>query len=294
MISRSRKKGFSKLLSLPFGGFRSTSLIFTLGGVVLFAASAMNPSTLQGVRLVTTDFVAPAMAFVNKPFEVAAEYVTTVTGIAQLQTEVAQLRQENARLREWHDVALNLQAENKNLSSLLRLKLPESTGYITARLISDAGNTFAQSALVLAGQPDGVVKGQAVLSGDGLIGRVIESGQKASRILLLNDVNSRVPVMIEGTEIRAILAGQNHPYPLLDHLPLDFKPQAGLRVVTSGNGGLFLPGLPVGMTFLDEHGQVYVQMFSDLDRMNYVRIVDRVLDKGILEGQISPVPSKQK
>lgn len=277
----------SKLLTLQWG-FRGTSLLFTLGGLALFSLSAMNPTTLQGVRMGATDFMAPAIAVVNRPFQMAADYLNAVTGIAQLQTEVTQLRGENARLREWRDAALNLQSENKRLADLLKLQLPEPTGYISARVISDAGNTFAKSVLILAGQPQGLLKGQAVLSGDGLIGRVIESGEKASRILLLTDINSRVPILVEGTETRAILAGQNHPYPLLDHLPPDHKIQAGQRVVTSGNGGMFLSGLPVGRTFLDEHGQVYVQLYADLEALSYVRIIDKVLDKGVLEGKLTP------
>lgn len=276
----------AKLMTLQWG-FRGTSMFFTFSGLVLFSFSAFNPSTLQGVRMATTDLLAPAIAVVNQPLQMAADYVNTVTGIAQLQTEVTQLRQENARLREWHDAALSLQAENKRLADLLKLQLPTPTGYISARVISDAGNSFAKSILILAGQDQGIVKSQAVLSGDGLVGRVIESGEKASRILLLTDINSRVPVIVEGTETRAILAGQNHPYPMLDHLPPDHKLQAGQRVVTSGNGGMFLPGLPVGRTFLDEHGQVYVQLYADLDALSYVRVIDKVLDKAILQGQIT-------
>lgn len=276
------------MLALQFGGFRGSSILFISAGFILFSVSAMNPSALQGVRIATTDALAPVIAAVNKPALMVSEYVSAVTGIAQLHQEVAQLRDENARLREWHNAALSLQAENARLSDLLKLKLPEPSGYISARVISDAGNSFAQSVLVLAGEGDGVVKGQAVLSGDGLVGRVIENGEKASRILLLTDINSRVPVVIEGSETRAILAGQNHPYPLMDHLPPEHKVQSGQRVVTSGHGGLFLPGMPVGRTYVDERGQVYVQLFAGLDQLNYVRILDKVLDKGILEGQLKP------
>lgn len=276
------------MLALQFGGFRGASILFVSAGFLLFSLSALNPSALQGMRIATTDALAPVIAAVNLPAQVASDYIATVTGIGQLHKEVVQLREENARLREWHNVALTLQSENARLADLLKLKLPESSGFISARVISDAGNSFAQSVLVLAGEEDGVVKGQAVLSGDGLVGRVIESGHKASRILLLTDINSRVPVVIDGTETRAILAGQNHPYPLMDHLPPDHKVQTGQRVVTSGHGGLFLPGMPVGQTYVDERGQVYVQLYAGLDRLNYVRIHDKVLDKGILEGQLKP------
>jgi rod shape-determining protein MreC len=276
----------SKLISLQFWGFRGASLVFVLTGLFLFALSATNSTALQGLRLAATDALAPVVAIINTPFRVTADYVQAISGLTTLREDNARLLEENARLREWHNAALSLKAENERLGSLLRLKTPEPHGFITARVISDAGNTFAQSLLVLAGVPDGVEKGQPVLSGDGLVGRVIESGGKASRILMLTDINSRVPVTIEGTDTRAILAGQNHPYPLLDHLPPDHKIETGKRVVTSGHGGLFLPGLPVGVTYLDEHGQVFVQLFADSERLSYVRIIDKVLDEGVLEGKL--------
>lgn len=288
MRAQDRARGLSRRLTLQFGGFRGSSLLFVVTGLALFSFSALSPGMLGGFRVAATDMMAPAIAAANKPFQIAADSLATVSGLATLSQENARLQEENARLREWHNAALALKAENERLSSLLKLKVPEGHGYISARVISDAGKTFAQSLLVLAGTDSGVEKGQSVLSGNGLVGRVIEGGVKASRILLLTDINSRVPVIVEGTDTRAILAGQNHPYPLLDHLPPDHKIQSGARVVTSGHGGMFLPGLPVGRTFVDENGQIFVQLFSDLDQISYVRIIDRVLDKGILEGQINP------
>lgn len=291
MRVRSRARGISRLLALQNWGFRGSSFLFIVTGLFLFAFSALNPSSLQGVRLAATDAVAPLISAVNKPFQVAAEYVTVVSGIAHLRDEVARLQDENARLREWHQTALTLKSENERLSALLKLKVPDQHGFITARVIADAGNTFAQSVLVLGGTADGLEKGQAVLSGDGLVGRVVEAGDKASRILLLTDINSRVPVVIEGTDTRAILAGQNHPYPSLDHLPPDQKIETGARVVTSGHGGLFLPGLPVGQTFVDDQGRVFVQLFADVDRLTYVRVIDKILDQGILEGKLQSAAS---
>lgn len=277
------------MLVLQLGGFRGSSLIFIATGILLFAFSAVNPATLQGARIAANDIFAPVIAAINKPAQMVSDHISAISGVGQLRAEVAHLREENARLREWHDAALTLKAENGRLSDLLKLKIPEPSGFRAARVISDAGNTFARSVLVLAGEGDGIIKGQAVLSGDGLVGRVIESGTKASRILLLTDINSRVPVIIEGSDTRAILAGQNHPYPTLDHLPPDHKVQSGQRIVTSGHGGLFMPGLPVGQTYVDEQGRVYARLFADLDRLTYVRILDKIVDQAILEGQIRSV-----
>ncbi|AGH98581.1 Rod shape-determining protein MreC [Micavibrio aeruginosavorus EPB] len=258
--------------------------------MILFMASAMNPATLQGVRLAATDVAAPLMAAVNTPFRVAADYVTAVTGLAELQAENERLKSENARLREWYQTALSLKSENESLQQLLNLKLPPPYTYITARVIADAGNTFARSLLILAGQNDGVIKGQAVLSGEGLVGRVIESGGRAARILLLTDMNSRVPVVIEGSDIKAIVAGQNSSTPALIHLPRDHELQAGARIVTSGHGGLFPPGVPVGYVVLGDNGQVSVQLLAQADNLSFVRIIDRVLERTVL-GNLAETPA---
>lgn len=273
----------TRLLSLRLWGTRTPSLVFLATGVILFMASAMNPATLQGVRLAATDVAAPLMAAVNTPFRVAADYVTAVTGLAELQAENERLKSENARLREWYQTALSLKSENESLQQLLNLKLPPPYTYITARVIADAGNTFARSLLILAGQNDGVIKGQAVLSGEGLVGRVIESGGRAARILLLTDMNSRVPVVIEGSDIKAVVAGQNSATPALIHLPRDHELQAGARIVTSGHGGLFPPGVPVGYVVLGDNGQVSVQLLAQADNLSFVRIIDRVLERTVLD-----------
>lgn len=124
---------------------------------------------------------------------------------------------------------------------------------------------------------------KAVLSGEGLVGRVIESGGRAARILLLTDMNSRVPVVIEGSDIRAVVAGQNSATPALIHLPRDHELQAGARIVTSGHGGLFPPGVPVGYVVLGDNGQVSVQLLAQADNLSFVRIIDRVLERTVLD-----------
>ncbi len=115
MRVRSRSRGLSRLLVLQFGGFRGTSLIFIITGLALFSVSATNPTTLQGARIFATDALAPLIAAINKPAQVASDYISTVSGIGQLQEEVTALRQENARLREWHEAALSLKAETPGL-----------------------------------------------------------------------------------------------------------------------------------------------------------------------------------
>ncbi|MEZ5919090.1 MAG: rod shape-determining protein MreC [Alphaproteobacteria bacterium] len=127
-------------------------------------------------------------------------------------------------------------------------------------------------------------KGQAVLSGDGLIGRIIEAGQKTSRILLLTDMNSRVPVLVENTSQHAILAGDNGPYAKLLLVSTDSEITEGSRIVTSGHGGLFPKGLPVGMAVKTADERIVVQPYADFNRIVYVRIIDQPDDPNLRRG----------
>jgi len=225
---------------------RAGPVLFVILSLAIFSVSALNPASMQTVRTKTTDVFAPLLATVNKPFYHAAEYARAVTGLASLQAENLRLQQENIRLKQWYQTALSLQAENQSLQNLLNLKTVPHHRYVTARVIADSGNAFAKSLLVLAGSDDGVAEGQAALGREGLIGRVIENGRSTARILLLHDINSRIPVLIQGVNQRAVMAGNNDNLPLLMHLPPDAVIEQGARVITSGHGGLFPYGLPVG------------------------------------------------
>jgi len=137
------------------------------------------------------------------------------------------------------------------------------------------------SLLVVAGARDGVAKGQAVITGEGLVGRVVEAGERSARVLLITDINSRIPVVVQRTGDRALLAGDNSPYPRLLYLSPDAVVLVGDQVVTSGHGGVFIPGLPVGRVRAVTDDAVEVEPYVDWDRIEYVRLLDYELP-GIL------------
>lgn len=273
-------KGIARVLAPHWGGQRGASLFFLSFASGLFLLSAVSPGNLAGIRTGAMDLFAPVLAVASAPIQGAANYVRAVTGLAALQEENARLREENTRLKEWYQTALQLETRNKSLESLLHVAADAEHGFVTARVVADSGNSYVRSMLVLAGGHDGVEKGQPVLAADGLIGRVIESGDRAARVLLLSDMNSRIPVLVEGKNWRAILAGTNGDLPVLDHLPPEAVKdmQEGQRIVTSGHGGLFPFGLPVGTIVKGDDGTWQVQPYADVDRQIFVRIIDKVDD----------------
>jgi rod shape-determining protein MreC len=142
-----------------------------------------------------------------------------------------------------------------------------------ARVVGDSGGPFRHARLLDAGADRGISAGMPVLDEYGLVGRVLAAGRRSARILLLTDLNSRIPVVVAPSGDHAILEGDNSRRPRLGFLPLDPSLAPGDRVITSGRDGLLPPGLPVGeIESVDDRG-VTVRPFADFDRLDYVVVL---------------------
>lgn len=258
----------------------SPALLTGTAGLLLLV-SLINPYLFSGPRGAALDAFSPLIAVVSKPFQVVSDTLSSMTGLAQLKAENVSLKTENQKLKEWYQTAMLLQAENQSLKDLLNVLPEPEQSYITTRVIGDSGSSFVKSLLIQAGTAENVEKGQAVLGDKGMIGRVFETGRNASRILLVTDINSRVPVIVEGSNQKAILAGTNDDMPMLEHLPPDVLIEKGTRVITSGHGGLFPQGLPVGQVASVEKGIVRVSLYSDPANSSYVQIIEKPDDPNV-------------
>lgn len=192
------------------------------------------------------------------------------------------LRKDNARLQGWRHEAIYLRKEIKELKELLEMAEERTTDPIAARVLADTRSPYARTVLIDIGSGQGVEKGQAVLSSEGLAGRVLEVSDNTSRILLLGDHNARIPVKLLESGTLAIAKGGR--YRALDLILSDgpLKALNGEPVVTSGVGGVFASGIPVGVVVQSEGG-VKVQphtSFSSLDKV----IVHRRAVYGVVEG----------
>lgn len=246
--------------------------------VILLLGSVINPNIGKNMRMATTDLFAPVLSAIETPFRAMSGGVDEVTGITQIRAENARLKEENSQLKEWYQTAMLLRAENQSLKDLLNVLPEPEQSYITARVIGDSGSSYIKTLLLQAGMENGVHEGQAVMGSQGMIGRVVETGLNASRVLLLTDINSHVPVIIEGANQRAVLAGNNDDTLSLMHIPPDTLVSKGARVVTSGTGGLFPAGLPIGEIGSVTNGHIKVKLFSEPENAGYVQIVEKPID----------------
>jgi rod shape-determining protein MreC len=290
MPVRPRTTGWSYIIAIPWRALnqRFSFILFMAMAIGLLIIGHVQPSLVEGTRTHIVDSIAPALDAIARPMAAAENAITRVKTYLSLQEENERLRQGNAQLTQWQNALVALQNENRDLRALLHFKTEPGLAYISARVIADTGGPFVRGLIVTAGKVDGVREGMAAMTGDGLIGRVIEVGDWSSRVLLITDLNSRIPVTIAGSGDRAILSGDNSNTPKLLYLPQDAVLNPGARVVTSGHGGIFPPSLPIGTVAESARGGYAVVPAADLGRISYVRLVDFSL-KG---GAFNPIQSK--
>ncbi len=262
---------------------------FAYVGLIIAAFSLMllgkvDTVLVERARTMVTDTVAPILDVISKPVASASQFARKVEAMWSMYEDNERLRQDNLRLYQWQAAARKLEAENQNLRELLRYVPDPDVSFISARVIADTGGAFAHSLLLNAGARDSIQKGQAVVTGEGLVGRIAGVGSRSSRILLITDLNSRIPVMVEPGRVRAVLAGDNTDSPRLIHLPPGSILTPGDTVVSSGHGGAFPVGLPVGVVSAVSENGITVQPFVSRTRLEIVRVIDFGLS-GILRSE---------
>ena len=217
--------------------------ILACAAITLMIISQAEPRLAEQLRVGITDAVAPIFDFFSRPAETIAGGVDELQGIMAVHERNQVLEADNDRLRRWQAVAEQLSYENEMFRRLLNVVPDQRARFISARVIADSGGPFVHLVMVNAGQAHGVRKGQAVVNHDGLVGRVQEAGKHTARVLLLTDLNSRIPVVLEESRERTILRGDNSPQPYLAFLATGARVKPGDRLVTSGEGGMFPPAL---------------------------------------------------
>ena len=253
---------------------RFAYLLLILSAIGVLVIGRVDVASMEQVRMQIVDAVAPILDVIGRPVESFNVGIDRIQEIYMAFDANQKLRQERDRLLHWQALARKLEMENRALKGLLNFKTGPEPRFIAARVVADTGGAFAHSLILNAGERAGVRNGQAAVTGDGLIGRISGVGRRSSRLLLITDLNSRIPIVIESTRTRAVLAGTNAGRPRMIHLPTGAMVAIGDRVVTSGHGGVFPNGLPVGVVTSVTDGIIEIQPYVNRERIEYVRVLD--------------------
>lgn len=240
----------------------------------LLASEALIPGVPLKIRAYAGDIVAPILFVLEQPVRAVQAGLERLAGASDIYLENQDLRDENDRLRQWREAALALSRENERLRAIVRAPGREVTPVGTGQVVGIGGGAFERSVILNLGGRDGVRRNLPVLDDVGVVGRIIYVGHLTSRVLLVTDLNSRVPVRMEGTGALAIIEGQNEPLMRLTYLSSEQRPKVGDRVLTSGHGGIFPPDLPIGRVVALTETDILVEPVGLLGRLDILKVLD--------------------
>lgn len=251
--------------------------VLALIGVAVFLIlwGQLAPASQARARSALLSVVAPMVDLVTSPLGFIRETSEGVKSYADLQTEVKKLRRENSDLLRWETAYLALKSENARLKKSLNFMDAFNLNYKTTRIVSDPGSAYARSLLIEGGTLQGFRTGDAIVGQRGLLGRIVETGTAYSRVMLVTDINARVPVFIEEVGRSALLSGNNTATLNVRFLnqTIQRSLEPGMRLITSGQGGLYPPNIPVGLVAKVDAKGVTVLPHMQLQRLIEVQVV---------------------
>ncbi|SHG93990.1 rod shape-determining protein MreC [Cognatiyoonia sediminum] len=245
--------------------------VFLLLGV--FLVWRIDSPRVERFRAAVIDEVVPSFDWAMAPVTGAIDLVRDFQSYQQLAEQNDNLRRELQQMKAWKEAALQLEQENARLLDLNKVSLDPKLTYITGVVVTDSGSPFRQSVLINVGARDGIIDGWPTMDGIGLVGRISGVGQDTSRVILLTDTSSRIPVTVQPSGQKAILAGDNTLNPLLEFIEDPGLVRPGDRVISSGDGGVFPSDLLVGQVALGTDNRLRVRLSADYERLEFLRVL---------------------
>lgn len=283
---------------------RFVLLLLILVSVLLLLSSlySAQASVFQKAREGVIDAASPILELFSGPISYVNGVVGDVSDYFNVLKQNEALRAENAELRQWMEEALELREVVAGYEGLQTYEAPPEAQPVDAYVIGESNDAFARSMLVNAGRARNIEVGQAVVDENGLVGRIVDTGVNASRVLLLTDIQSRVPVYVEGADVEGILVGNTRAKPTISFTassePAEVIP--GQRVLTSGSGGVLPRGLPVGVIDSQAREDIVVRLYANYVRTRLVRVInyefpsmdEAAEDAALADGDASSAPAE--
>ncbi len=255
------------------GSPQTSIAIVAILAVILVLVGRAQSSLFDHARTYFSDATSPLLRSVRGPVNAVGRWIGSIDGIFVVYQENLRLKNENARLRQWQNAALVLEQRVNRYQLLLNAVPDPSLTVVTAHVIGRANRPFLDTMILDAGHDHGIKPGEAVVDSRGMIGRIYLVGQHTSWVILLTDLNSRIPVAVEPGHIQAILSGDNSAGPTLELSKQGIVLKQGQQIVSSGDGGLLPGGLAIGTVVWDGN-EFRAGLLANAATADDVRILD--------------------
>ena len=255
---------------------RGTQQRFSLFVLIIFSIILIYVETIKSkpfdyLRSFIKDAIYRGSVIVSSPAKGIKFFSNSLAEHLRVFEENVRLKEENKELKEKKYYNSFLLIENNELKKIINEKKTISSNLITARVILDKKSPYLNSFIIGSGSNKKIKNSMPALDGSNFIGRVVNVNFFSSRILLITDLNSKIPVVIEPSGYNAILSGRGDNKPALDYLPKSNTLKPGDKVYTSGKEGIFKPGIPIGEVEFSNQNP-FVKLASDINQITFVNI----------------------
>ena len=246
--------------------------------IVFIYIETIEAKPLNYIRSFIKDAIYRGSLIVSVPSKTFSNFTDYIGEHVNLYSNYNELKKENEKLKNNISKSDFLELENTQLRKLIDEQIASPSNLVSARVMIDKQSPYLNSFIINIGSNKNVKNGMAVLDGKNFVGRIVDVNFFSSRVLLVSDLNSKIPVIVEPSGHHAILSGRGTNEPTLEYLPENHAFQDGDKVYTSGKEGIFSPGIPIGEVKI-ENNLITVLLFSDLSQITFTNIDLGVTDK---------------
>ena len=252
---------------------RLITALLLLGLFGLFVLWRIDGPRVEKFRVLVIDTFVPSFEWMLRPMTSVVKLAQDYQSYEKLLEQNKELRRELQQMKSWKEAALQLEQENARLLDLSQLRLDSKLTHVSGIVMADSGSPFRQSVLLNIGSRDGIQDGWAAMDGLGLVGRISGVGSSTSRVLLLTDNASQIPVILQPSGQDAIVMGDNSFAPPVEFIENAEIVRPGDRIITSGEGGVLPAGLLVGTLAMDPNGRLRTRLAADYERLEFLKVL---------------------
>ncbi|MAH02456.1 MAG: rod shape-determining protein MreC [Candidatus Pelagibacter sp.] len=257
------KKGIKQKFSL---------LALIIASIILLSLETVNSKSLNFVRSAIKDAVYRISFVASIPVDSITSAFTNIQNYFEVYEQYEIVKSKLQQLENQQNQNNYLKMENDKLKKIIDNSDIYNYESVTTKVLVDKKSPFLKSVILNKGFDSGLKRGMPVLDGPYFVGRITEVNYLSSRALLINDLNSKIPVLIEPMGYQAIMSGAGDKPALLEFLPKNHQLEVGSVVYTSGTGGIFFPGIPIGRVESIEK-KFHIKFFSDLSQLYLVNVI---------------------
>ena len=246
-------------------------LALVILSILLIFIESLETRPLNFFRSFVKDTIYRGSIVASAPSKGFSNFTNFIVNHINLYGNYKELKKENDELKNNISKSDFLELENAQLRKLIEEEAESSSNLLSARVLIDKQSPYLNSFIINMGSNKNIKNGMAVLDGKNFIGRIVDVNFFSSRVLLITDLNSKIPVITAPSSNHAIISGRGKDRPTLEYLPENSEIKDGDKIYTSGKEGIFSPGIPIGKVKI-ENDISKVIMFSDLSQISFINI----------------------